>query len=150
MALMEVGEMGKRINGEMDKKKWTEKDRKFWGSLSVAKGHYFGEAGLSTHRFSFSLSSLSLDFSSSSPFSSSTFWSSLGGPSGDGVSRSPFEHVLFVDGAAVANSVRDLDFQWGVGTGLRYNSPVGALQLDLAYGLAVKRFRIHLNVGFTF
>jgi len=37
-----------------------------------------------------------------------------------------------------------------VGTGIRYNSPVGPLQLDLAYGLEVRRFRIHLNVGFTF
>jgi len=29
MALMEVREMGKWINGEMDKKKWKEEDRKF-------------------------------------------------------------------------------------------------------------------------
>jgi len=39
---------------------------------------------------------------------------------------------------------------WGVGTGVRYNSPVGPLQLDLAYGLETKRLRLHLNVGFTF
>jgi len=38
----------------------------------------------------------------------------------------------------------------GVGLGARYNSPVGPLQMDLAYGLDAKRFRIHLNVGFTF
>lgn len=69
---------------------------------------------------------------------------------GDGVSRSPFEHVLFVDGGAVANRVQNLDFQWGVGTGLRYNSPVGPLQVDLAYGLEVRKLRLHLSVGFVF
>ena len=37
-------------------------------------------------------------------------------------------------------------------TGVRttIDSPVGPLQLDLAYGLETRRFRIHLNVGFTF
>ena len=69
---------------------------------------------------------------------------------GDGVSRSPFEHVLFVDGGAVANRVSELDFLWGVGTGLRYNSPVGPLQVDIAYGLETRRLRLHLNVGFVF
>jgi hypothetical protein len=29
MALMEVGEMRKWINGAVDKKKWKEEDRKF-------------------------------------------------------------------------------------------------------------------------
>ena len=69
---------------------------------------------------------------------------------GNGAARSPFEHVLFVDGGTVANRVRDLDFQWGVGTGLRYNSPVGPLQVDIAYGLETRRLRLHLNVGFVF
>ncbi|MFP8833019.1 autotransporter assembly complex protein TamA [Hydrogenophaga sp. XSHU_21] len=69
---------------------------------------------------------------------------------GDGRIRSPFEHVLFIDGGAVANRVRDLDLQWGVGTGLRYNSPVGPLQVDLAYGLEPRKWRLHLSVGFVF
>jgi translocation and assembly module TamA len=64
--------------------------------------------------------------------------------------RSNWENVVFIDGGAVANKAGDLDPVWGVGTGIRFNSPVGPLQLDLAYGLATKRFRIHLNVGFTF
>lgn len=64
--------------------------------------------------------------------------------------RSNWENVLFIDGGAIANKAGDLKPVWGVGTGIRYNSPVGPLQLDLAYGLEVKRFRIHLNVGFTF
>ncbi len=58
--------------------------------------------------------------------------------------------MLFIDGGAVANRVRDLEMQWGVGTGLRYNSPVGPLQLDLAYGVKPKALRLHFNVGFTF
>ena len=64
--------------------------------------------------------------------------------------RSNWENAIFIDGGAIANKAGDLKPVWGVGTGIRYNSPVGALQLDLAYGLEVKRFRIHLNVGFTF
>lgn len=64
--------------------------------------------------------------------------------------RSNWENVIFIDGGAIANKAGDLKPVWGVGTGIRYNSPVGPLQLDLAYGLEVKRFRIHLNVGFTF
>ncbi|MGE0348200.1 autotransporter assembly complex protein TamA [Hydrogenophaga sp.] len=64
--------------------------------------------------------------------------------------RSNWEQVLFIDGGAIANRPADLDPVWGVGTGLRYNSPVGPLQLDLAYGLETRRWRLHLNVGFTF
>jgi translocation and assembly module TamA len=58
--------------------------------------------------------------------------------------------VLFIDGGAVANRVRDLEMQWGVGTGLRYNSPVGPLQVDLAYGAEPRQWRLHLSVGFVF
>lgn len=64
--------------------------------------------------------------------------------------RSNWENVVFIDGGAVANKAGDLKPVWGVGTGIRFNSPVGPLQLDLAYGLETKRLRIHLNVGFTF
>jgi translocation and assembly module TamA len=38
----------------------------------------------------------------------------------------------------------------GSGVGLRWKSPVGPLQLDLAYGHAVQNWRLHLNVGFAF
>ena len=64
--------------------------------------------------------------------------------------RSPWENVLFVDGGAVADRAGDLRPKWGVGTGLRYNSPVGPLQVDLAYGLETRELRLHLNVGFSF
>src|SRR5690606_38451996 len=69
---------------------------------------------------------------------------------GDGLTRSPFEHVLFIDGGAVANKASELKMQWGVGTGFRYNSPVGPMQIDLAYGLEPRKLRLHLSVGFAF
>lgn len=64
--------------------------------------------------------------------------------------RTPWESVLFMDAGVVSNKTTQVDAQVGVGAGVRYNSPVGPLQLDLAYGVDVKRFRIHLNVGFSF
>lgn len=62
----------------------------------------------------------------------------------------PWEHVLFIDGGAVANQPQDLRARWGVGSGIRYNSPVGPLQMDLAYGLKPREWRLHLRVGFAF
>lgn len=64
--------------------------------------------------------------------------------------RTPWESVLFVDAGTVTNQTSQVDTRVGVGAGLRYNSPVGPLQLDLAYGVDAKRFRVHLNVGFSF
>jgi translocation and assembly module TamA len=64
--------------------------------------------------------------------------------------RTDWESVVFADAGAVADEPSDLEAKVGVGAGVRYNSPVGPLQLDLAYGLDAKRFRIHLNVGFSF
>lgn len=63
----------------------------------------------------------------------------------------PWEHTVFVDAGAVADSVRGLSSpSVGVGTGVRYASPVGPLQADIAYGLQARRLRVHLTVGVTF
>uniref|UniRef100_UPI000C331EBE autotransporter assembly complex protein TamA n=1 Tax=Macromonas nakdongensis TaxID=1843082 RepID=UPI000C331EBE len=59
--------------------------------------------------------------------------------------RSAWETALFIDAGAVANRARDLDPQVGVGAGVRYNSPVGPLQADLAYGLDRRQLRLHLS-----
>ena len=67
----------------------------------------------------------------------------------DGV-RTPWESVVFVDAGAVADKETDLRAKVGVGAGVRYNSPVGPLQVDLAYGVDTKRVRLHLSVGFSF
>jgi translocation and assembly module TamA len=61
-----------------------------------------------------------------------------------------WEGVLFVDAGAVADKPSELKAKVGVGAGVRWKSPVGPLQIDLAYGLAAKQLRLHLNVGFTF
>ena len=61
-----------------------------------------------------------------------------------------FEGVVFMDAGAVADRVSDLDPSVGVGVGVRFRSPLGPLQLDLAYGLEPRRLRLHLNLGTTF
>ena len=61
-----------------------------------------------------------------------------------------WESTLFLDAGAVADKPAELRAQLGVGAGVRWKSPVGPLQMDLAYGVEVKRVRLHLSVGFTF
>lgn len=59
------------------------------------------------------------------------------------------EH-LFIDAGTAADKTSQFDVKVGIGAGVRYRSPVGPLQLDLAYGLDKKALRLHLSVGFTF
>lgn len=61
-----------------------------------------------------------------------------------------WEHALFVDVGAVADSPAGLEPWVGAGTGVRYISPIGPLQADLAYGFKTRRLRLHLTVGVTF
>lgn len=61
-----------------------------------------------------------------------------------------WEGTLFLDAGAVADKPAKLHAKVGVGVGARWKSPVGPLQIDLAYGVAVQHFRLHLNVGFAF
>ncbi|MDB5937790.1 MAG: surface antigen [Polaromonas sp.] len=63
---------------------------------------------------------------------------------------SEFEHTVFVDAGAVADKPQDLRPSFGIGTGVRWRSPIGPLQIDLAYGLKVKQARLHISVGFVF
>ena len=63
---------------------------------------------------------------------------------------SEFENTLFIDAGAVANELRDLRASVGIGTGLRWRSPIGPLQIDLAYGLKVRKARLHISLGFAF
>ena len=60
------------------------------------------------------------------------------------------EHTLFIDVGGVANRIGDLRAHWGVGTGVRLISPVGPMELSVAYGLQSKQFRLHMTVGFVF
>ena len=63
---------------------------------------------------------------------------------------SDWESTVFIDAGAVANKPSELKAKVGVGVGARWNSPVGPLQLDLAYGVDARRLRLHMNLGFTF
>lgn len=58
--------------------------------------------------------------------------------------------ALFADAGNAADSWHQLDPVLGYGAGLRIRSPVGPLSIDLAYGEALQRFRLHLSVGVTF
>jgi translocation and assembly module TamA len=61
-----------------------------------------------------------------------------------------WEHTLFIDAGSVAERAQDLKFQFGVGTGVRWRSPIGPLQIDLAYGVQPRKLRLHMSVGFVF
>ena len=63
---------------------------------------------------------------------------------------SSWEGTLFADAGAVADRPAELRAKVGVGAGVRWQSPVGPLQMDLAYGVALRRARLHLSVGFSF
>ncbi len=63
---------------------------------------------------------------------------------------SDWESTLFIDAGTVADKPSQFKAKVGLGAGVRWNSPVGPLQMDLAYGVAAKRLRLHLSVGFTF
>lgn len=62
----------------------------------------------------------------------------------------PFETATFIDAGAVTDTLTRLRFSYGVGAGVRYRSPLGPLQVDLAYGVQVHRFRLHINLISTF
>jgi len=63
---------------------------------------------------------------------------------------SDWESTLFMDAGAVADRASDMHAKVGVGAGVRWRSPVGPLQIDLAYGVATQQWRLHMNVGFAF
>lgn len=63
---------------------------------------------------------------------------------------SDWEGTMFMDTGAVANLPDQLQHKVGVGVGARWKSPVGPLQVDLAYGVDERRFRLHMALGFTF
>ncbi len=67
----------------------------------------------------------------------------------DGV-PSNLENTFFVDAGSVADRPGDLRPAVGIGTGVRYRSPLGPLQADVAYGVKTRRVRLHLSVGVTF
>lgn len=58
--------------------------------------------------------------------------------------------ALFVDAGDAADSPASLSPVLGYGVGARYSSPVGPINLDLAYGEATQKFRLHFSLGLSF
>lgn len=63
---------------------------------------------------------------------------------------SEWENTFFIDAGAVADNPKDMKPSVGVGTGVRWRSPIGPLQMDVAYGVKPKQLRLHVSVGFVF
>lgn len=53
----------------------------------------------------------------------------------------------FIDAGQAADNWNDMKPAVGAGFGLRWRSPVGPLRVDLAYGEALRRWRLHFSVG---
>ena len=51
---------------------------------------------------------------------------------------------------AVTDETKNVRIYTGVGTGLRWSSPVGPMQVDVAYGVKTQQLRLHMRLGFTF
>lgn len=61
-----------------------------------------------------------------------------------------FEAVTFVDAGAVADRVSDFQNKVGAGAGIRWYSPVGLVQADVAHGFGEGGVSVHIRLGFTF
>ena len=64
--------------------------------------------------------------------------------------RPPWGVAFFVDAGNAADKFKDLKPEFGYGVGARWRSPVGPINVDVAYGQAVRQARLHFSLGFTF
>lgn len=64
--------------------------------------------------------------------------------------KPPWGVAFFVDAGNAADKFKDLKPKAGYGIGARWRSPVGPINVDVAYGQAVKKARLHFSLGFTF
>jgi translocation and assembly module TamA len=58
--------------------------------------------------------------------------------------------AVFYDVGTAADNWSDKQFFTGTGFGVRYRSPVGVINADLAYGVQAKQFRPHISLGIAF
>lgn len=58
--------------------------------------------------------------------------------------------AVFVDAGDAADTPGSLSPVFGYGIGARYRSPVGPVNLDLAYGEATGKIRLHFSLGVSF
>ena len=64
--------------------------------------------------------------------------------------KSTWGAAVFYDAGNAADTIKDLHPKSGYGVGARWKSPVGPLNVDIAYGHAVQKYRLHFSLGFTF
>ncbi|PIL44175.1 hypothetical protein CR105_15880 [Massilia eurypsychrophila] len=64
--------------------------------------------------------------------------------------KPPWGVAVFYDAGNAADKFSELHPKSGYGIGARWRSPVGPINVDLAYGHAVKKARLHFSLGFTF
>jgi len=64
--------------------------------------------------------------------------------------RPPWGVAVFYDAGNAADSLRGLKPEVGYGIGARWRSPVGPINVDVAYGQAVREFRLHFSLGMKF
>jgi len=57
---------------------------------------------------------------------------------------------VFVDAGNVVDDIRDYQAKLGYGAGIRWASPLGPLNFDLAYGEADATWRVNFSVGSLF
>jgi translocation and assembly module TamA len=62
----------------------------------------------------------------------------------------PWGAAVFYDAGNAGDVFRDLKPKSGYGVGVRWRSPVGPINVDLAYGHAVHKVRLHFSLGFVF
>jgi translocation and assembly module TamA len=58
--------------------------------------------------------------------------------------------AVFYDAGNAADTFSGLHPKSGYGVGARWKSPVGPINVDVAYGHAVRKARLHFSLGFTF
>src|SRR5260363_37586 len=58
--------------------------------------------------------------------------------------------ALFYDAGTAANRWSQKSLYSGAGVGARWRSPVGPVNLDLAYGLKTRTFRPYITLGIAF
>lgn len=61
-----------------------------------------------------------------------------------------WDFIAFIDAGDVANQPQALRAQVGYGAGAQWNSPLGPLQVSLAWGVATRQLRLNLSMGVQF
>lgn len=64
--------------------------------------------------------------------------------------KPPWGAAVFYDVGNAGDNFHDLKPKVGYGVGARWRSPVGPINVDIAYGKAVHKVRLHFSLGFTF